>query len=143
MQIFTNFYSNLYGPISETNAYMHHLLDGVVHLNVRAYDTNGLWLTNAYVQGQQIVENAFIGQTNGLYSYPTNGEYTIIMCSNTLPVAVEIQMGVLEDRALSRAMSFGMSPSSNYSNYLAQQVGRVHLFRERVSIPNVDSTTYQ
>jgi hypothetical protein len=137
MQIFTNFYSNLGSSISDTNPYMHHLMDGVVHLNVRAYDNNGLWLTNTFVDvTNHLVENAFI------YG-PTNGEFTIIMCSNTLPVAVEIQMGVLEDRTLSRAASFGLNSSANYSNYLAQQVGKVHLFRQRVTIPNADPTTYQ
>jgi len=28
------------------------------------------------------------------------------------------------------------------SNYLAQRVGQVHLFRQRVSIPNVDPSAY-
>jgi phospholipase/lecithinase/hemolysin len=58
-------------------------------------------------------------------------------------------MAVLEDRALSRAASFGLNPGPsfnsnlNYSNYLAQQAGKLHLFRQRVTIPNVDPNAYQ
>ena len=29
------------------------------------------------------------------------------------------------------------------SNYLAQQAGKVHLFRQRVAIPNVDPSAYR
>ena len=64
------------------------------------------------------------------------------MCSNTLPAAVEIQMGVLEDRILQRASSMPMG-SVVQINYLAQQAGKLHLFRQRVNIPNVDPNGYQ
>jgi hypothetical protein len=64
------------------------------------------------------------------------------MFSNALPASVEIEMGVLEDRALQRAESLGGSFTAQ-SNYLAQQAGKVHVFRQRVSIPNVDPAAYQ
>jgi hypothetical protein len=123
--------------ISDTNIYIHHLLNGVVHLNVRAYDTNGIVLTNGYGIGQPMVID------NTTFYPPAGGEVSMFMCSNTLPAAVEIQMGVLEDRTLSRASSFGLGSSLNYSNYLTQQAGKLHLFRQRVTIPNCDPTAYQ
>ena len=50
--LFNTFLTNLPAytglPISPTNASMSHLMDGVVDLRVRAYDTNGLWMTNGY-----------------------------------------------------------------------------------------------
>jgi hypothetical protein len=69
------------------------------------------------------------------------------MCSNTLPASVEIQLGVLEDRTLQRATSLSTnSPGSGFLspqlNYMAQQAGKVHLFRQRVTIPNCDPTAY-
>jgi type II secretory pathway pseudopilin PulG len=137
-QIFTNFmWLFAFESISDTNIYIHHLLNGVVHLNVRAYDTNGIVLTNGYGIGQPMVID------NTTFYPPAGGEVSMFMCSNTLPAAVEIQMGVLEDRTLSRASSFGLGSSLNYSNYLTQQAGKLHLFRQRVTIPNCDPTAYQ
>jgi hypothetical protein len=145
-QIFTNFLSNLASPASDSNTNLHHLLDGVVHLNVRAYDPNGVQLTNGYAWNQPyIVRNATFNQIPPVTTF--NGDVSIIMCSNTLPAAVEIQLGVLEDRTLARAASFGLAyptpPPYNYANYLTQQAGKVHLFRQRVVIPNFDPTAYQ
>lgn len=138
-QIFTNFLA-VFDPnqrISDTNISIHHLMDGVVHLNIRAYDTNGVALTNGYAFDQSMKV------TNGASFYtPQGGEVAMMMYSNTLPASVEIQLGVVEDRILSRAASFGSSQLS-YSNYLSQQSGKVHLFRQRVTIPNVDPSAYQ
>jgi hypothetical protein len=64
------------------------------------------------------------------------------MFSNTLPASVEIEMGVLEDRSLRRAESLSGSHSA-LTNYLAGCAGQVHVFRQRVSIPNVDPSAYQ
>ena len=67
---------------------------------------------------------------------------SMYMFSNAVPASVELELGVLEDRPLARAESL----SQNYTaqtNYLAQQAGAVHLFRQRVTIPNVDPTAYQ
>jgi hypothetical protein len=64
------------------------------------------------------------------------------MFSNTVPASVEVEMGVLEDATLAHAESL----SQNYNaetNFLAGQAGTVHLFRQRVTIPNFDSTAYQ
>jgi hypothetical protein len=148
VQIFMNFQASLTPPVVESaTPGLHHLMDGVLHLNVRAYGTNGVWLTNGYPAGgfptnQIVIENTtFFG--------PMGGDVALLMCSNTLPAAVDIQMAVLEDRALSRAASFGLNPGPsfnsnlNYSNYLAQQAGKLHLFRQRVTIPNVDPNAYQ
>jgi hypothetical protein len=65
------------------------------------------------------------------------------MFSNTLPASVEIEMATFEDRTLQRAESFGSYQGA--TNYLASpdQSGKVHVFRQRVSIPNVDPSAYQ
>jgi hypothetical protein len=63
------------------------------------------------------------------------------MFSNALPASVEVELGILEDRTLQRAESI---PIANVrSNYLAQQAGKVHLFRQRVWIRNVDPSAYR
>ena len=113
-----------------------HLLDGVVDLRVRAYDLNGTWLTNGFGPGQaSTAQNAVF--------YPTTlGESGFCLFSNTLPATVELQMGVLEDHTLSHAESLGPG-SLLQSNYLAQQAGRVHVFRQRIAISNLDPSAYQ
>ena len=111
------------------------LMDGVVDLRVRAYDNNGYWMTNT-LSGQNTTNN------NVQFLLPSAlGEVGFKMFGNTLPASVEIQMGVLEDRVLQRAESIPVPGTQ--SNYLAQQIGKVHVFRQRVSIPNVDPAAYQ
>jgi hypothetical protein len=66
------------------------------------------------------------------------------MFSNTLPASVEIQLGILEDRTIQRAESLpDLTPVWARSNYLAQQAGKVHVFRQRFPIRNVDPSAYQ
>jgi prepilin-type N-terminal cleavage/methylation domain-containing protein len=117
---------------------MSRLMDGVVHLTVRAYDNNGYWMTNTFnFAGGQTTTNK-----NVRFQFPSFGEVGFQMFSNTLPASVEIQMAVLEDRVLQRAESLGANFQAQ-SNYLAQQAGKVHVFRQRISIPNVDPAAYQ
>jgi prepilin-type N-terminal cleavage/methylation domain-containing protein len=111
-----------------------HLVDGVVHLNVRPYDVNGTWINNYYQPYTNIVNTFF-------YS-PAYGEAQLVMFSNAVPAAVELELGVLEDRPLAHAESLPLNSTAQL-NYLAQQAGAVHLFRQRVTIPNVDPTAYQ
>ena len=124
-----NEFANAINGAQWTN--MSHVMDGVVHLVVRAQDTNGVWIDNNYTNAQ-----------NHLRLGSVYGEAQFYMFSNTVPASVELQFGVLEDRPLARAESLPFQ-SVAQSNYLAQQAGRVHLFRQLVPIPNVDPTAYQ
>jgi type II secretory pathway component PulJ len=125
-------------PISPTNPSMSHLMDGVVDLRVRAYDPNGFWMTNGYPFGYTNIAR------NVWFSPLEWGEVGFYMFSNTLPASVEINLGVLEDRAIQRALSLpNVPPAWSQSNYLAQQAGKVHVFRQRVWIRTVDPSAYQ
>ena len=117
---------------------MSHLMDGVVALTMHPYDVNGGQMTNSvtYSGGQYVTnENVF-------YLLPALGQVGFVMFSNTLPASVEVEMGVLEDRALQRADSLNFSLQAQ-SNYLSGAAGAVHVFRQRVTIPNVDPSAYQ
>jgi len=108
-----------------------HLIDGVVHLRVRAYDVSGALIgdptsTNRY-------NNVY---TNFLFGVPW--ETGLTFYSNAVPASVEIEMGVLEDSTLQHAES-----ASDPISYLSNHVGQVHLFRQRVPIHNVDPAAYQ
>jgi type II secretory pathway pseudopilin PulG len=118
---------------------MSHLLDGVVDFRVRGFDPNGGWMNSNYT-------NANNFQTLSAASF--YGETGFIMFSNTLPAAVEIQMGVVEDRTLQRAESLpnnlpAAPPNDSRTLYLENQASSVHVFRQRVTIPNLDPTAYQ
>jgi type II secretory pathway pseudopilin PulG len=129
---FTNAVANNFNGMS-------HLLDGVVTLRVRAYDNNGYWMTNTFnFAGAQTTTNQ-----NVQFLLPSAlGETGFLMFSNTLPSAVEVEMATFEDRTLQRASVWpNNSPAQN--GYLAQQAGNVHVFRQRVSIPNFNATAYQ
>jgi len=134
LTLFTNF-TAIINNGQWTNASLSHVMDGVVHLTVRAYDPNGYWQTNGYMLNQKLPANVW-------YSAPANGEVGFCFFSNTVPASVELELGVLEDRILARAESLSQNPTAQ-SNYLAQQSGAVHVFRQRVNIPNVDPTAYQ
>lgn len=117
---------------------MSHLMDGVVDLTVRACNPGGYSMTNLYqFDGSQWVTNH-----NVWFAPPYYGETGFVMFSNTLPAAVQIEMGVIEDRTLQRAESLDASAQAQ-AKYLSGAAGQVHLFRQRVLIPNVDPSAYQ
>ena len=137
-------YSSFNNAVSAGLTNMSHLMDGVVSLTVHAYDINGYQMigTNQF-DGSQWVTNK-----NMWFSQPINGQVGFVMFSNTLPASVEIEMGVLEDRALQRTESLGISGQAPSSvtpqwGYLTNSASQVHVFRQRVSIPNVDSSAYR
>jgi hypothetical protein len=128
---------NAFASTSLTNSSVwSHLVDGVVGLRVRAYDTNGVWMNWQNSLNGQVTSN------NIEYFTPQFGETGFYMFSNMLPASVEIEMGVLEDRTLQRAESLNASPTAQAS-YLAQHAGQVHIFRQRVPIRNVDPAAYR
>jgi prepilin-type N-terminal cleavage/methylation domain-containing protein len=132
---------------------MSHLVDGVVHMTVHAYDPHGRWI-NEWAGGvYQPYTNAF----NLAFQYPPAqsigngfGEAQFYMYAGTVPASVDLELGVLEDHAIARAESLGIqSPPHPPSavpaewNFLQNQINSLHLFHQRVNIPNVDKTAYQ
>ena len=116
------------------------ITDGVVHLRVRAYDTNGVWMTENL--GWSIMATNRGPGVNG----PRTGEVAFYQFwSNAVPGAVEIELGFLESRAMERANSIPATLGNDTARreYLRQQTGRVHLFRQRVPISTVDVKAYQ
>ena len=108
-----------------------HVISGVINFSFRAYDKNGVWINNT---------NNFLQPSNCIVTTLQGGEKGLVMFSNVVPAVVELNLAVVEDRALARAQS---SPTFfSQSNYLSQQVGAVHLFRQRVIVPNVDRMAY-
>ncbi len=127
---------NTFAGFQYTNSSLwSHLMDGVVNLTMRTYDTNGVWMTNGYANPQ-------FAHVKCARFQPLNFtiEPSAVFYSNALPASVQIELGTIEDRVLAHAEGLSVAKQSNY---LAGAAAQVHLFRQRVSIPNVDRTAYQ
>jgi hypothetical protein len=149
VMLYTNFLYVVYNAQyfnQWTNTSLSHVMDGVAHLTVHAYDAAGYQVTNTYqFRAGQWVTNRNIWFAPQPLPY---GEVGFIFYTNAVPASVELQLGVLEDRTLQRAESLGIPGTPPMSNpaqwsYLQNQSGHVHLFRQRVTIPNVDPSAYQ
>jgi type II secretory pathway pseudopilin PulG len=106
------------------------LIDGVVHFKITPYNTLGQWLTN---------DLANIKATNQW----ADGGYFFL--SNAVPASVEIELSVLEDRVWQRYKAINDTPAESQARYLylSNNVGRIHLFRQRVALRDLDPTAYQ
>lgn len=126
-------------PLNSTN--VARIVDGVVHFKIRAYNSNGLWITNDWgtngVSFSGVQTNSDV-RMSGLVTNEV-GQYRFV--SNAVPAAVELELGLLEDKAWERFKNLPTDLARN--NYITSVVGRVHLFRHRVQVRNVDPVAYQ
>jgi prepilin-type N-terminal cleavage/methylation domain-containing protein len=138
--LYTNFIAFQYTNSGQWS----HLMDGVVNLTVRTYDTNGVWLTNGYYtyfNGNPFVPaSPFRIPPNATFIGSGLGETSCFFVSNAVPASVSLVLGTVEDRVLRHAESLA---GLNQSNYLANSAGQVHVFTRRVWIRNLDRTAYQ
>jgi hypothetical protein len=114
------------------------LAEGVINFKVRTFTPDGTWiLTNLNLNIGAKYTNYTAIQVAGeveLYEFQ----------SNAVPGAVEVELGILEDKTWQRFKalpSFGARPTAQ-EKYLTNQVGRVHLFRQRVAVRNLDTSAY-
>ena len=137
-QMFTEF-----GQARANEANVSKIADGVIHFKVRCFDTNGIWITNniPITNNFAVSTNIFAGYS--YYSAPVlRGEVEYYaFYSNAVPASVELELGILEDRAWERFQS--LPDANSQYRYLTNQTGRVHLFRQRIPIRNVDPTAYR
>ena len=113
------------------------IADGVVHLRLRAYDTNGVAITNLFQPQFTTHSNIFVTGMVGV-----TRDYYYSFFSNALPAYLELEMGFLENRTLDRYNSLSINPAAAAA-YLVNHLGQVHVFRQRIPIRNVDPSAYQ
>jgi len=125
----------------QLNLSISRVVDGVVHFRVRAYDANGFWITNEFAPPDDL---GFKERTNIWLEASTliPGEIRYRgLYSNLVPASVELELGILENAVLAKAKAI---PDLNRRyDYLTNQASKVHLFRLRVPVRNVDPTAYQ
>jgi prepilin-type N-terminal cleavage/methylation domain-containing protein len=119
---------------------IHRIMDGVVQLRIRVYDTNGMMLTTDLTN----TPNSNLGNIKSDVKQSTlvPGEIGLyIFKSNAVPAYVEFEMGILEKRAYERFKA--LPDHVARTNFLAQQAGLVHVFRQRIPIRTLDFSAYQ
>ena len=125
---FRNF--SLYSQVmneSATNLFkFQRVIDGIIHFRVRAYDRNGILITNNF--NTNILSGVFVS-TNVVNS---DVEYAYAFTNKALPAYLEIELGVLEPQILEKYRSYPNPTVA--SNYLARQAGAIHLFQQRVPV---------
>jgi prepilin-type N-terminal cleavage/methylation domain-containing protein len=110
--------------------------DGLVHFRIRTYDTNDLWITSPKLlpKGDWYGTNQF---SINMWTQPrAGGEAGCIFYSNAIPTAVDLEIGILTPRTLARARA--LPNAALQRTYLSNHVDSVQLFRQRVSLRNVD-----
>jgi type II secretory pathway pseudopilin PulG len=134
----------------------HHVADGVIHLSVIPFDHRGyrmgwdttdtnvepykVWRQRA--SGSQIAAASDVTRTNEAnvvlaQSFPdAEGEFSsnFAFRSNALPAYLDLQLGILEPETLAQYYTMVRDGNPNATNFLARQIGKVHLFRERIPI---------
>ena len=133
--------------------------DGVVHLSVRLFATNGFPIVSDFISGPMYGYAAYLAATNNNSYY---GEYyrpvtevtnhlsvtwpdNYDRCwfySNALPACVELEIGILERQTYQRYKAIASANPAAASLFLSNHVAQVHLFRQRIPIHNVDPSAY-
>jgi hypothetical protein len=141
-------------PITNLNGFeVSRIADGVVHLQVRPFATNGFpvvvnpynrtflngyfrysHMTNDYRQLRNVVAVGVGGLPEHLNCY---------FYSNAVPAFVELELGMVEQSVLDRVKGMGVVNAVAQRQYLSNHVAQVHLFRQRIPIRNVDYSAYQ
>jgi hypothetical protein len=115
-------------PLSNYNR----VAEGVVHFRVRAFDPHG-----------NLINPGMTNWPRQMYFY-TNviapDQAAVVATNHAVPAFVELEMGMLEQPVYQRWKSLG-SPEAQ-RNYLSNHSARVHIFRQRVPVRNVDFSVY-
>ena len=141
-----------------TNTTYHHIADGIIHLAFIPYDANGFRLgydtTNrspgSYkicrvdAANKVITKWSDVPQTNLANVLLRQGDPTVLpgvpyatsfaFQSNALPSYIDMEFGILEPETLSQYYTMLDDKNPNATNFLARQVTKVHLYRQRIPI---------
>ena len=152
-QLFSNFVT--YAAQPGSTLISNRICDGVVHFYLGTYATNGFPIVFGTRSGTNVawfrpdafsVNPFYITVRDALtvpnYSYPGNLA-ALYFLSNAVPASVELQLGILEQPSFERYNSIG-APAARLAYLQREEIsGRVHLFRQRIPIRNVDPSAYQ
>jgi hypothetical protein len=118
-------------PADLTN--VHRMVDGIVHLQVRPYDARGQVYRDNLDLPLHLRTNAAVMADIGLNPdwFYFKGDY--------LPAYLEVELGFIEPQTLRQLRAIDAATPGNPAParaYMSQQLGKMHLFRQRVPIRN-------
>jgi type II secretory pathway pseudopilin PulG len=122
------------------------IADGIVHLRVLAFATNGFLITtnggflSAPLPAGQYVRAVNIGGVPDTW-WPSEVDYSF--SSNAVPASVELELGMLEPQVYERYRSLAAAPTIAQLQFLSNHTAQVHLFRQRIPIRNIDFAAYR
>jgi hypothetical protein len=131
MRVFDNDAQALYNS-GNVSSNLRRIMDGVVVLNTRLYDTAGYEIN----QVSNTCKNATVFTELALANKPRAQFF-----SNAVPAYVEFELGVLEPSVLEKYKSIPVPAIQ--AQFLKDQISHVHVFRQRVAVRNVDPSAYQ
>jgi type II secretory pathway pseudopilin PulG len=146
----TNWWRTFRAAVTNNNIVVHRVLDGVVHFQARAYDAKGrphdsTWLEDIYVpeltnnitRGRKYdgnwITNEYLPDLDANVAAAQNG---FAFKGDFLPAFIEIEVGILEPQSTRVYNSMlDVNPPAAL-NYLRNQSGKMHLFRQRIPVRN-------
>lgn len=137
----------LNGPTNQPfGATISRIADGVVDLRIRAYDTNGVPVLPYYDNNHLGFETNNLQQlgiiTNAIGGYAFAGQMNYAYVSNAVPVSMDLEIAFIEPRVVDRFKSMAGNAQAE-QQYLANHAAETHVFRQRISVRNVDFAAYQ
>src|SRR5262249_19821521 len=101
----------------------HRVTDGVIHFRFDAYNARG-----------ELIKDPRITVDDGSRFVPRNGWADgFVFTNNFLPAAIDVELGILEPKALANFRARTNNPPVAAA-YLQRQAARVHLFKQRIPI---------
>ena len=134
------------------SSYISRIADGIMDLRVRAFATNGFIIRAAIlrVPTSPPITNGFCIGPFGPYTNVANTavfntlqdpiQSHCYFTSNAVPAYVELELGILEPNIMRGYR--GIPIPLAQTQYLANHVAQLHVFRQRVAIRNVDFSAY-
>lgn len=119
------------------------VIDGVVHLRVLAYDSNGALITP---------DSNFLGPLGSIGSVGVSNRVQRAVAvapdlnleyhfrSNAIPAYLDLELGILEQKTAERCRNL---PLEAQAKYLESKAGNVQIFRQRIALRNVQPSVYQ
>ncbi len=106
----------------------HRVTDGVVHFQTRIFDERGAIYELPY--SPEHATNSFYADNVG---YGPDG---YVFKGQCLPAYIELELGILEPETTRKFNAIAAGNSAGAQAFLSQQIGRVHLFRQRIPVRN-------
>ena len=155
---FSNHLSSAFAKERLASTNYHHVADGVIHFSVIPYDHRGYRLgfdtTNRVPGIYNILRrnaggiarpatsdtiitnqaNVLLDEFAGIKAEVLEYGSLFAFKSNAMPAYIDLQLGILEPETLTQYYTMLEDKNPNAAKFLARQISKVHLFRQRIPV---------